>query len=264
MEGFANYFAQAVYLTNPDKIDAVPFEGTLSIVSLETPICSGLPSNIAPEAVEKFVAGELWDLFDHSQDPGSKYEPGDNFARHDDLVFQILDRELDTYGQGPTVTDFRNAWRTRFDSTDHFYTVSSQERDYTITEYGYTDEGITGYVYMSQVENSTPLFRLWNDEVKDHFYTTSAQERAEAIANYGHEDEGIVCYVFTSPLPDTVPLYRLHQPFSKDHFYTTSRDEALFASQWLGYTDEGIAGYIFAFPAPHTTPMYRLFRNYGR
>jgi len=264
MEGFADYFAQAVYVTNPGKLDAPGGEGTPSIGELEAPWCSSLPSNIAPEAVENFVAGELWDLFDRPQDyqPLSN-EQKDHFARHDGLVFQIFDRELDTYGRGPTIMDFRKAWQARFDLTDHLNTISSQERDYAIREIGYIDDGVVGYVYGSQVENSAPLFRLWSDEAKDHFYTTSVQERDEAIASYGYADEGIICYLFASPRSNTVPVYRLWNPFNKDHLYTTSEGERRFVSEALGYEDEGIAGYILAFPAPGTTPMYRLFRNYG-
>ena len=60
---------------------------------------------------------------------------------------------------------------------------------------GYRYEGITAYVYPTQLCNSVPLFRTYNAKVGDHFYTTSAPERDNAITRLNFVDEGIVGYV---------------------------------------------------------------------
>ena len=92
---------------------------------------------------------------------------------------------------------------------DHFYTTSAAERDNAIANVGYTDEGTACYVFNSQAQGTTPLFRLLNPNNGDHFYTTSAAERDNAIANISYIYEGIACYVFGWFVQDTTPLYRM-------------------------------------------------------
>jgi hypothetical protein len=65
--------------------------------------------------------------------------------------------------------------------TDHFYTISVNERDGAYNLYGYINEGIACHVFPTQASGTTPLFRLLNPQNGDHFYTTSAAERAVAL-----------------------------------------------------------------------------------
>merc|ERR1719499_724355 len=65
-----------------------------------------------------------------------------------------------------------------WNGVEHFYTTSSEEIG-TVTpglkgKYGYTSEGIAGYVSTVQANGYVPLYRYWNDV--EHFYTTNAHE----------------------------------------------------------------------------------------
>lgn len=83
--------------------------------------------------------------------------------------------------------------------TDHFYTTNAAERDSAIANLGYSDEGITAYVYPSALCGTVPLFRTYSPGDIDHFYTTNAAERDNAVKNLGYVDEGIAAYVYGGP-----------------------------------------------------------------
>lgn len=117
MEGFANWFAQAVNRAMPEAGfigESSDGGGTLTVNDMETPRCSSLPAGITGDQVEKFVAGVLW----HTTDPVG-LPPGetvDTLAGMDTQVFQIMDRELDEAalaGARPTIGRFRTAWAAR-------------------------------------------------------------------------------------------------------------------------------------------------------
>jgi hypothetical protein len=118
MEGFADYFAQAVGRSVPDGT-LTGVTGTPDTATLESPSCPGLPNSTIPgDAVEKYVAGTLWDVLDEPGDPDSKNETHDTLSRTDRQVldrqiFEIFDRELDKDGVWPTITHFRHAWMDR-------------------------------------------------------------------------------------------------------------------------------------------------------
>ena len=81
---------------------------------------------------------------------------------------------------------------------DHFYTMSAPERDRAVKDLGYTDEGVTGYVYTpvsGPFCGGKPLYRLYNGPVNDHFYTMSDEERIGSIVRFGYIDEGWVCWI---------------------------------------------------------------------
>jgi hypothetical protein len=99
MEGFADYFAQAV----PAFLPA----GTLSGVStfgLEFP---GPCTASSGDAIEDRIASTLWDLLDPAN------EVHDFIVGGDAALFQIFDRELDVFGVSPTIWAFRDAWKAR-------------------------------------------------------------------------------------------------------------------------------------------------------
>jgi hypothetical protein len=116
MEGFAEFFAQAVRLNNPPgTFRGHPGDfGTFTLSDLEnTPwaSCTGLPANVTPSMIENIVAGVLWDVFDGVGACGSS-EMHDNLSGFDTQVIQILDRELDI-ARPPTIGDFSAAWFAR-------------------------------------------------------------------------------------------------------------------------------------------------------
>jgi hypothetical protein len=102
MEGFADYFAKAVGLFLPERtLSGLPGASTLE----PTPACTVS----AADAIEDIVAATLWDL----TDPIQAGELHDFVGGADRAIFEIFDRELDTFGHSPTIWDFRNAWYAR-------------------------------------------------------------------------------------------------------------------------------------------------------
>ena len=116
MEGFAEYFPQSVNRFLPSgTLKATTGSGTMSTASLEgqPSACLELAGSVTSDAIENHVAGTLWDLFDQPGDPGSVSESHDTISRQDLVIFQILDKEMDTYGTPPTISHFHNAWVLR-------------------------------------------------------------------------------------------------------------------------------------------------------
>jgi hypothetical protein len=111
MEGFADYFAQAVgYSDSSNTLSGSRY--WLGVLERAHLYCDDLPSGIPGDAVEYFVAGTLFDLFDKPED--YEYEEHDTLARMDRQIFEIFDRELDRYVVWPpTITSFRHAWMDR-------------------------------------------------------------------------------------------------------------------------------------------------------
>ena len=115
MEGFADWFAQAVARNDPGAGLAGTTGGgggTSSVSTLESPACSPI-TGVTGDAVENFVAGVLWDL---SDPVGTGPEAADAQANNETIIFQSMDRELDVAPHGgpwPSVYGFRNAWLAR-------------------------------------------------------------------------------------------------------------------------------------------------------
>lgn len=111
MEGFADYYAQAVTRSlPPGTFDEPRRSGTPGVPRLETPgSCMAAPH----DRVENAIAASLWDLFDDAADLDALRESHDSVSRKDREIFMILDRELDVYGKWPTIHDFRRAWIAR-------------------------------------------------------------------------------------------------------------------------------------------------------
>jgi hypothetical protein len=117
MEGFADWFAQAVALNNPDAgltgLGDGRSEGTSSEYALEDPTSTVCPGGLGGRTnadVEKFVAGILWDLTDPV---GYGAEAADDQANHETTILQIMDRELDVPSHGgpqASINTFRTAW----------------------------------------------------------------------------------------------------------------------------------------------------------
>ena len=117
-------------------------------------------------------------------------------------------------------------------SGEHFYTLSSVERD-ALIQATWNYEGISWYI--DETQSGDPLFRLYNPNTGDHHYTTDAAER-DALIDFGWKDEGISWH---TDLKERTQVYRLYNPNEKgagSHHYTTSLGEyqALNAIGWVG------------------------------
>jgi hypothetical protein len=100
------------------------------------------------------------------------------------------------------------------------------------------------YVFVRQVQGSTPLYRYRSRVSSDHFYTTSQAEGDQAVARFDYIPEGICCYIFATQVPGSIPLYRLSNNVL--HYYgtdATQRQRHLINDH---YVDEGIAGYVYS------------------
>merc|ERR1712066_641951 len=83
------------------------------------------------------------------------------------------------------------------ESTDHFYTTDyceMEERNpYQFLPEGYKREGEMGFCFCEQVDDTVPLHRYFNKDIKDHFYTTNFEELAGGKNGYSYQ--GVQCYV---------------------------------------------------------------------
>lgn len=128
---------------------------------------------------------------------------------------------------------------------DHFYTTSASELNTAVSSLGYTFEGVTGNVLVSQsaITASEPLYRLYSGGATDHFYTTSAAELSTAVGSNGYTFEGVPGWIYPSQVCGSIPLFRTYDAQGTDHFYTTSQAEyeSVVAG---GFADEGVVGYV--------------------
>ena len=120
---------------------------------------------------------------------------------------------------------------------EHFYTISSQERDNTIAA-GWTSEG---YGWMAPKQSDTPVYRIYNPNSGDHHYTTSIAEKSHLV-KVGWIDESICWY---SDDAMGTPILRQYNPNctgAGSHNYTRDRNEAT-ALIKCGWKDENIGWY---------------------
>lgn len=104
MEGFADYFSQAVARTLPAG----------SLAGYSFPIESGSCGTAGSrDSIEFYVAAALYDLADAPTDRGSISESFDNVSGADAGILSIADVELGNFGSVPTIWDFRSAWYGR-------------------------------------------------------------------------------------------------------------------------------------------------------
>lgn len=91
----------------------------------------------------------------------------------------------------------------------HYYTTDPGDRDAQIIA-GLAYEGITGYAYRNQQQNTLPLYHLkkvHSSTDHDHLYTISEFEKNNAVSAYGFTYEGIIGYVSPNGAKVEVPNY---------------------------------------------------------
>ena len=78
----------------------------------------------------------------------------------------------------------------------HLWTTDANEYN-VLGSMGWTQEGIDGYIFISEVTDSVALYRLYNPFNFKHLWTTDLNERNVLIGR-GFQDEGVTGYVFNS------------------------------------------------------------------
>ncbi len=112
--------------------------------------------------------------------------------------------------------------------TDHFYTISSYEKDQIIASnrQDWQYEEIAFYASTTPRSLYHAVYRFYNKNGTDHFYTTSSHEKDQIIASNKHDwkYEGIAFYV-PQTSSGNVSTHRFYNKNGTDHFYTVSEHE---------------------------------------
>jgi hypothetical protein len=120
-------------------------------------------------------------------------------------------------------------WRTfkGVPAIDHFYTTDLNERGLVEHYYGYTVEGVEGFLHQTQTPSTVFLYRLsrfWSDtQAVEHWYGTDSNERYNRIAT-GYFDEGAAGFVWpippvNQPLPGHYPTVVIYKDSGYQDLY---------------------------------------------
>jgi len=120
----------------------------------------------------------------------------------------------------------------------HFWTTDIAERDGMIAV-GYRYEGVGWKA--SQYTTTTPVYRLYSNNMQKHLYTTDSYEKDVLTATGVWSYEGIGWY--ESPAATANPVYRLYSPTTYEHFFTTDAYERSQLVSRNVFNDEGVAWY---------------------
>ena len=123
---------------------------------------------------------------------------------------------------------------------EHFYTVSTSERQRYLNAGNWNAEGIAWYAPKT---SSEPIYRLSNpNNGNEHHYTKSKSEK-DWLVGLGWKYD---CIAWYSDIDKTVPIYRHYHPIQRtgNHHYTTSKGESDHIVKYEGWKYEGIAFYV--------------------
>ena len=95
---------------------------------------------------------------------------------------------------------------------------------------------------MTGTDESTAVYRFFNEDTGVHLYTISEIERdaTEELSNFSFEGEAFAAYA--TEVDGSIPIYRFFNPTTGAHFYTPSvaeRDNV--ANNLSEFEAEGIA-----------------------
>jgi len=124
----------------------------------------------------------------------------------------------------------------------HFYTANFAELGNGAG--GYVLEGNAGFVSLTPIQNTAPLFRYVFAPNGAHFYTTNIAELGGGGG--GWVLEGTAAYVPVVTAPGTTNFFRYVNNGTGDHFYTANFGEL--GNGASGYTLEGVQSLIFTGP----------------
>ncbi len=91
------------------------------------------------------------------------------------------------------------------DGVAPLYRMSSRNGDFLLTTdtndinrmegFGYRNQGVIGYIAITQMPGTQPFYRLVKPDGSGHFFTANPEERAQVLQS-GWRDEGITGYVW--------------------------------------------------------------------
>lgn len=131
---------------------------------------------------------------------------------------------------------------------EHLFTTNVMEMLYLDTLPSWQYEGIAWYGFVSEVGDSSPVYRLYCQLLQVHLYTMNSTEYIMLSEEDPlWEGEGPQYYAHENAKPGTLPVYRFYHPGYKRHFYTIDEEEKNTVKEttsW-GWNYEGIAFYTF-------------------
>lgn len=129
----------------------------------------------------------------------------------------------------------------------HLWTISEAEKDVVSTYPSWQYEGVAWLAHITSESGSTPLYRLYEPNIKRHVYTINATEYV-ALENTSWNGEGVQYFVYpTNLVAGVIPAYRFYHAENQNHHFTideNEKDTIIERTDW-GYTYEGIAFYVF-------------------
>ena len=130
------------------------------------------------------------------------------------------------------------------DAGVHFYTANETERDAVeeLPNYSFEGESYRAVDPLTGTDESTAVYRFFNEDTGVHLYTISEIERdaTEELSNFSFEGEAFAAYA--TEVDGSIPIYRFFNPTTGAHFYTPSvaeRDNV--ANNLSEFEAEGIA-----------------------
>ena len=113
------------------------------------------------------------------------------------------------------------------ETSTHFYTATTAERDYVIdTIAPFNFEGAAFEGADTGATGAVPVFRFFNTATSTHFYTASEEERDTILADlpsFTYEGEAYLAY--TEAVAGAVALHRFFNAETGAHFYTADETE---------------------------------------
>ncbi|NLB55743.1 MAG: hypothetical protein GX811_08275 [Lentisphaerae bacterium] len=132
----------------------------------------------------------------------------------------------------------------------HLWTINETERDVLMTWPSWTYEGIAWRAHTEEKDNTTPLYRLYEPNIRRHLYTVNTTEYS-ALEATSWQGEDVQYYVYPDDsVTGTIPAYRFYHSVNQNHHFTIDENEkdTIIATPEWGYTYEGIAFYVFEQP----------------
>lgn len=123
---------------------------------------------------------------------------------------------------------------------EHFYTVSTSERQKYLNAGNWNAEGIAWY---APKKSSEPIYRLSNpNNGNEHHYTKSKSEKDWLVGLGWRYD----CIAWYSDTDKVIPIYRHYHPIQRtgNHHYTTSKGESDHIVKYEGWRYEGVSFYV--------------------